>query len=48
MGINMAEIIPYRNFKEKIEIVRCEEGKGRYVEVWNKLIYSAVKWRCWK
>lgn len=39
-----AEAIPYQNFKEMIKIVKRELNKNRYVEVWDKVIYSAEKW----
>ncbi|WP_313758537.1 hypothetical protein [Tissierella sp.] len=41
---NVAEAIPYKNFKEMINIVSQELKKNRYVEVWDKFIYSAEKW----
>lgn len=41
---NAAEAIPYRNNKDKFIKVRQELRKGRYVEVWDKVIYSADKW----
>ena len=44
--MNVAEAIPYRNFKEKINIVHQELLKNRYVEIWDKFIYSSEKW--WK
>lgn len=46
ISINVAEAIPYRNFKEKIQIVLEEISKGRYVEIMDelKIIYSAEKW----
>ena len=46
---NVAEVIPYETFREKIELVARELKKNRHVEVWNelKVIYSAEKWR-WK
>lgn len=42
---NVAEVIPYSNFKEKIRIVKEELSKNRHVEVWDKprVIYSAKK-----
>jgi hypothetical protein len=42
-----AEAIPYKNFKEKIKIVKEELDKNRYVEILDKqkIIYSAEKWR---
>ena len=43
ISINVAEAIPYENFKEKINIVMEELKKNRYVEVWDKFIYSAEK-----
>lgn len=33
-SINVAELIPYSNFKEKIRICKEEIEKGRHVEVW--------------
>jgi len=44
ISYNVAEVIPYRSFKEKIHIVLEELLKGRYVEVWDKFIYSAEEW----
>lgn len=43
---NVAEAIPYKNFKEKINIVMEELKKNRYVEIMDepKIIYSAEKW----
>jgi len=42
---NVAEIIPYKDFWEKIKIVKEELSKGRHVEVWDKprVIYSVRK-----
>lgn len=45
ISFNMAEAIPYKSFKEKIQTVKQELAKGRYVEIWGKFIYSAEKWR---
>lgn len=42
--MNVAEAIPYKNYKEKFAIVLEELMKNRYVEVWDKYIYSAKKW----
>ena len=39
----VAEVIPYKTFKEKIEIVARELSRNRKVEVWDKYIYSEVK-----
>ena len=41
--MNVAEVIPYKNHKEKFRIVFQELLKNRYVEVWDKYIYSAKK-----
>lgn|GEM_PF-2602406 len=41
--MKVAECIPYRTFKERIRIVKEELSKGRYVEVWDNHIYSAIK-----
>ena len=48
--MNVAEVIPYKNHKEKFRIVFQELLKNRYVEVWDKYIYSAKKWEVkkWK
>lgn len=44
-SINAAEAIPYRNFKDKIKIVKKELEKNRKVEVIEELgiIYSREK-----
>ena len=42
--MNVAEVIPYKNYEEKFAIVFQELMKNRYVEVWDKYIYSAKKW----
>ncbi|MBS4538200.1 hypothetical protein GOQ27_06980 [Clostridium sp. D2Q-11] len=39
----IAELIPYKSFKEKIKIVREEQKKNRYIEIWENSIYSATK-----
>ena len=39
----VTEAIPYRTFKERIRIVKEEERKDRYIEVWDKYVYSATK-----
>lgn len=44
LSINVAEVIHYKSFKEKINIVMQKLMKNRYVEVWDKFIYSAEKW----
>lgn len=41
----MAEVIPYKTFKEKNRIIAAELKKDRYIEKWDKLIYSAKKWK---
>jgi hypothetical protein len=41
--MNVAEAIPYKNYKEKFAIVMQELMKNRYVEVWDRHIYSAKK-----
>ena len=41
--MNVAEVIPYKNYKEKFRIVKQELRKNRYVEVWDRYIYSAKK-----
>ncbi|MGN9164942.1 hypothetical protein ACTNDY_06595 [Tissierellaceae bacterium HCP3S3_D8] len=45
MSTNVAEVIPFKTFKEMIKIVKEELKKNRYVEIWDKIIYSAEKWR---
>lgn len=42
---NVVEVIPYKNFKQKINIVKKELDKNRKVEIINelKIIYSAEK-----
>lgn len=47
LSYNVAEAIPYKNFKEKNKIIADELKKNRYIEIWDKqkLIYSAEKWR---
>ena len=45
ISINAAEAIPFRSFKEMIILVNQELKKNRYVEIWDKHIYSAEKWR---
>jgi hypothetical protein len=44
---NVAEAIPYKNFKEMKNIVNQELKKNRYIEIWDKvkIVYSAEKWR---
>ena len=42
--MNIAEVIPYKNHKEKFKIVFQELMKNRYVEVWDNYIYSAKKY----
>lgn len=42
--MNVAEVIPYKNYKEKFKLVMQELMKNRYVEVWDMYIYSAKKW----
>ncbi|WMM24069.1 hypothetical protein RBU61_14210 [Tissierella sp. MB52-C2] len=44
LSINVAEAIPYKNFKEMTKIVEGEVKKNRYIEIWDKAIYSADKW----
>jgi hypothetical protein len=46
LSINVAEAIPYKNFKEMTKIVEGEVKKNRYIEIWDKvrIIYSAEKW----
>jgi len=46
ISINAADAIPFKNFKEKNDIINQEVRKNRYVEVWDelKVVYSAEKW----
>lgn len=46
LDVNVVEVIPYDDFKQKVKLVKQEERKNRYVEVWDGVIYSAVKRRC--
>lgn len=45
ISFNVAEAIPYKNFKEKINIVMEELLKDRYVEIIDGFVYSVDKWR---
>ncbi|MBU5439479.1 hypothetical protein KQI42_15800 [Tissierella sp. MSJ-40] len=45
ISINVAEAIPYKSFKEMTNIVEKELNKNRYIEIWDKYIYSAENWR---
>lgn len=45
VNLNVAEIIPYENFREKINLVKQEIERNRHVEIWNNYIYSAEKWQ---
>lgn len=45
---NVAEAIPYKNEKHKYYIINQELKKNRYIEIWDKFIYSAEKWGCKK
>lgn len=47
ISFNVAETIPYKNFKQKINIVKGELKQNRHVEIVDelKIIYSAEKWR---
>jgi len=40
-----AEVIPYNSFKDRVKIVREELSKDRYIEIWDKHIYSAEKYK---
>lgn len=44
-GTNVATIIPYKKFKEKVRIVNEELKKGRKVEVDERNVYSYRKER---
>lgn len=44
ISANAAEAIPYKTFKEKNRIIATELKKDRYIETWDKFIYSARKW----
>lgn len=44
ISTNVAEAIPYKNFKEMIKIVKKELKKNRFVEICDGYIYSARKW----
>lgn len=43
--MNAAEAIPFKDIKHKYNIINAELKKNRYVEVWDKFIYSAEKWK---
>lgn len=45
ISFNAAEAIPYKDFKDKNKIIADELKKNRYIEIWDKFIYSAEKWR---
>ena len=38
------EIIPFCSFKEKIKIIKEELKKNRYIEIWDKYIYTETKY----
>lgn len=40
----LIEIIPYRNFKEKIKIVKELQRENKYIEIWDDVIYAATKY----
>lgn len=42
-SVNAAEAIPYKNDKHKYNIINDELKKNRYIEIWDKFIYSAKK-----
>jgi len=46
LSTNVAEVIPYKSFWDKIRIVNEELNKDRHVEIMDelKIIYSAEKW----
>lgn len=44
MSTNIAEVMPYKTLKEKNRIIADELKKDRYIETWDKFIYSARKW----
>jgi len=44
LSFNVVEAIPYRTNKEKLNIMLEELKKNRYIETWDKYIYSAEKW----
>ena len=37
------ECIPFKTFKEKLQIVKEELKKNRNVEIWDKFIYTTTK-----
>lgn len=43
--MNVIEVIPFTTFRERLEIVKQETSKGRYVEVHKDYIYSAERWK---
>ena len=46
ISYSVADAIPFKTFREQINIVNQEVKKNRYIEVWDelKVIYSAEKW----
>lgn len=42
-SINVVEVIPFKSFKQMIRLVNQELNKNRYVEIWDKFIYSEKK-----
>ena len=45
ISYNAAEAISYRDHKDKNKIIADELKKNRYIEIWDKFIYSCEKWR---
>ena len=39
----LVEVIPYRNFKEKIRIVKELQSKNMYIEIWENMIYASKR-----
>lgn len=43
--MSVVECILFRTFKERLRIVKEELKKNRHVEIWDKYVYSAEKWK---
>lgn len=44
-NLQVAEIIPFISFSEKLKLVNQEISKGKYVEIIDRNVYSTKKWR---
>ena len=39
----LVEVIPYKNFKEKLRIVKELQRKNMYIEIWENMIYASKR-----